>query len=110
MKTYMKEIKTLEEFNTAFANEQVSVFTFSAEWCPDCTFIKPFMPKLIEAYKDYNFYYIDRDESMDICQHAMVMGIPSFVASKNGKELNRFVSKFRKSEKEIDDFLSGLQE
>lgn len=109
MENYMTVITTIEEFEKAFASERVSVFTFSAEWCPDCQFIKPFMPKLVEAYKDYDFYYIDRDKAMEVCQRAMVMGIPSFVASKNGEELNRFVSKFRKTEKEIDEFLSGLQ-
>lgn len=108
MKNYMTELKSLEEFDAAFAKEGVNVFTFSADWCPDCQRIKPFMPKLVEKYSDYNFYYIDRDASMDVCQKMMVMGIPSFVAAKDGVEISRFVSKFSKSEKEIDDFLAAL--
>lgn len=108
MKEHMIEITSIEQFEKAYTQERVAVFTFSANWCPDCTFIRPFMPKLIEKYKDYDFYYIDRDQWISICQRMMVMGIPSFVAVKQGKEIGRFVSKLRKTEKEIDDFLAGL--
>lgn len=45
---------------------------------------------------------------MDAAVELMVMGIPSFVAFKDGEETGRFVSKLRKTEQEIDDFLSGL--
>ena len=103
MKECMQEIKTLEEFETAKQQGGINVFTFS-----DCVFIKPFMPKLVEKYSDYHFYYIDRDQLMDAAVELMVMGIPSFVAFKDGEETGRFVSKLRKTEQEIDDFLSGL--
>lgn len=102
------EITSIEMFEEAYTSDQVSVFIFSANWCPDCRFIEPFMPNLIEAYKDYKFYYIDRDQWMEICQRMMVMGIPSFVAVRSGKELDRFVSKLRKTETEIDAFLKAL--
>lgn len=108
MKEYMNVITSEEDFEKAYTNERVSVFAFSAGWCPDCTFIEPFMPSLVEKYKDYDFFYIDRDEWIAICQRMMVMGIPSFVAVKDGKEISRFVSKNRKTEKEIDQFLSDL--
>lgn len=108
MKEYMKEVTSTEEFDAALQKDKVSVFTFSANWCPDCRFIEPFMQGLVEKYKDYDFYYVDRDANMDLCQRLMVMGIPSFVAVANGKEKDRFVSKLRKSEAEIDAFLKGL--
>lgn len=108
MKEYMKEVTSMEEFDAALLKDKVSVFTFSANWCPDCRFIEPFMQGLVEKYKDYDFYYVDRDANMDLCQRLMVMGIPSFVAVANGKEKDRFVSKLRKSEAEIDAFLKGL--
>ena len=83
MKECMQEIKTLEEFETAKQQGGINVFTFSANWCPDCVFIKPFMPKLVEKYSDYHFYYIDRDQLMDAAVELMVMGIPSFVDYQN---------------------------
>lgn len=106
MKEYMTAIHSMEEFKKAASADGVNVFTFSANWCPDCRFIEPFMPKLVETYSDYHFYYVDRDENIEICQELMIMGIPSFVAFKNGSESGRFVSKLRKSEKEINDFLA----
>lgn len=56
MKEYMTAIHSMEEFQEAAAKGGVSVFTFSANWCPDCRFIEPFMPKLVEAFSDYTFY------------------------------------------------------
>lgn len=108
MKEYMKTIQTETEYAQIKATDQVSVFVFSAVWCPDCRFIEPFMPKLTEKYKDYTFYYIDRDQWISLAQEEMVMGIPSFIAYRNGEELGRFVSKLRKNEAEIDVFLASL--
>lgn len=107
MKEYMQELTTLEAFEEAKQSKGVNVFTFSANWCPDCQFIKPFMPQLVEKYKDYHFYYIDRDKLIEAAQELMVMGIPSFVVFKDGVENARFVSKLRKTEQEIDAFLAA---
>lgn len=109
MKEYMNQVQSMDDFDKIYQNERISVFVFSANWCPDCRFIEPFMQSLVEKYREYDFYYIDRDEYMEICQRLMVMGIPSFVAVKDGKEINRFVSKLRKTETEIDQFLQGLK-
>ena len=42
------------------------------------------------------FYYIDRDEMIDLCIDLEIMGIPSFIAYKDGKEVARLVNKLRK--------------
>ena len=39
-------------------NEENVVFMFSAEWCPDCRFVDPFMPEVEEKYSDFSFYYV----------------------------------------------------
>jgi thiol-disulfide isomerase/thioredoxin len=108
MKEYMNEITSMEEFEKAYHEKGVQVFTFSADWCPDCQFIKGFMPDLVKAYPDYHFYYVDRDQCMEIAQDQMIMGIPSFVGVKDGVETGRFVSKLRKTKDEIDAFLKAL--
>lgn len=109
MKKNMKEITSIEEFEEVYQKEGVHIFTFSADWCADCRFIEAFIPALIEKYSKYHFYYLDRDRLMPICQRLMIMGIPSFVAIKDGKEIGRFVSKLRKTEDQIDQFLESLQ-
>lgn len=108
MKNMMKEIKTIQEFEEAYTQDGITIFVFSADWCPDCLFIKGFMPRLIEKYNHYHFRYMDRDQFPEVCERLQIMGIPSFVAIKDGKEVNRFVSKLRKSEAEIDAFFASL--
>jgi len=108
LKDHIKAIEHEEQFAQAKAADAISVFVFSADWCPDCRFIEPFMPRLIEKYHDYAFYYVDRDAWMSLAQEQFVMGIPSFIGVGKGKELGRFVSKLRKTEAEIDAFLASL--
>lgn len=84
------------------------VLFFTAGWCPDCRFIKPAMPSIMEEFSQYEFITVDRDENVDLCQELMVMGIPSFIVYKNGKEAGRFVNKDRKTKEEVVDFLNNI--
>lgn len=109
MKSMMQSLTSYEEFEEKKNSEGNTIFVFSANWCPDCRFIQPFMPKLIEKYSDYTFIYVDRDQHIELCQDLNVLGIPSFVAYEKGLEKGRFVSKMRKTEAEIDEFLANLK-
>lgn len=84
------------------------IFMFSADWCPDCKAIEPILPEIEKAYSQYEFYYVDRDQFIEIYQEMEIFGIPSFVAFKEGKEIGRFVSKERKTKEEIENFILGL--
>lgn len=97
-----------EQFEQAKTADGISVFIFSATWCPDCHFIEPFLPNLLEKYSSYSFYYVDRDAWIEFAQEQMVLGIPSFIAVGKGKELGRLVSSLRKTQQEIDAFLASL--
>lgn len=108
MKDLMNDLTSLEEFESLYQKQGVTIFVFSATWCPDCAFIIPFLPKLIEKYNTYEFIYVDRDKFIDLAQGLNILGIPSFVAVKDGKEVARFVSKLRKTEQEIDAFLGAI--
>lgn len=94
-------------FHSYKALNQV-IFMFSADWCPDCKAIEPILPEIEKAYSQYEFYYVDRDQFIEICQEMDIFGIPSFVAFKEGKEIGRFVSKERKTKEEIENFILGL--
>ena len=102
------EVKTVEEFNQAIQGERVIMF-FTANWCPDCFVIKPFMPQIEEAYSDFSFYLVNRDVLMDVCVEHDVFGIPSFIAFSHGKEVDRFVSKERKTRAQIEAFLDSVR-
>ncbi|MCM3767160.1 thioredoxin family protein [Neobacillus niacini] len=103
----MKHLESIEEFTQLRENGR-TIFMFSANWCPDCRFIDPVLPEIEAKFSEFTFIYVDRDDFIDICQQLDVYGIPSFVAFENGKELGRFVSKDRKTQEEIEAFITGL--
>ncbi|MDQ0215042.1 thiol-disulfide isomerase/thioredoxin [Oikeobacillus pervagus] len=103
----MEKLKSIEEFST-LKNSGKYIFLFTADWCPDCQVIKPFLPEIEESYSQFTFIYVDRDDFIDLCGELDVFGIPSFLAYDHGQELGRFVSKDRKSREEIEQFLESL--
>lgn len=104
----MREIKTEEEFQEQI-NSGVTVVKFFADWCPDCHRIDPFMPEIEEEFSSkIKMIQINRDQLSELCQSLDVMGIPSFIAFKEGKEVIRLVSKLGKSREEIEAFLNRV--
>ncbi|MFD1362293.1 thioredoxin family protein [Lentibacillus salinarum] len=103
----MKTLKSEQQLNDLIKTENV-VTVFSADWCPDCRVIEPVLPEIEEAYPDFTFIEVDRDQFIDLCQTYDVFGIPSFIAFKDGKEAGRFVSKDRKSKDEITAFMDEV--
>ncbi len=99
-------LHTVEEYKKAI--EERCIILVTATWCPDCIFIKPFIGEVAKARPSFKYYQIDRDELLDLCKEMDVMGIPSFVAYDQGVEIGRFVSKFRKTRHEIEEFIDGL--
>lgn len=99
-------IKSLEEYKKAIQNKCIVIF--STSWCPDCIFMKTYLQHLVENNKAYQFYYIDRDDMLDLCIELEILGIPSFIAYDQGKELKRLVSKLRKTEEEVQSFIDSI--
>lgn len=103
----MRKISNETEFRETVGGDRLTVAVFKAVWCKDCHFIDPFMPAVEADYADkLSLVEIDRDELPDLCEELNILGIPSFIAFKNGQELVRFVSKLRKSREEIEEFLN----
>ncbi|KYC92097.1 hypothetical protein B4096_3053 [Heyndrickxia coagulans] len=103
----MQELQSMEDFKNLKENG-AHIFLFSADWCPDCRFLDPFMPEIEKEYSDYTFVHVDRDKFLDLCADLDVYGIPSFVAFRDGKEIGRFVSKDRKTKEEVEKFIESL--
>ena len=104
----MKNLESMEQFEQLHDGGK-TIFMFSANWCSDCRFIEPFLPEIETKFSDFTFIHIDRDQFIDLCQQLDVYGIPSFIAFENGKELGRFVSKDRKTQEEIEEFITNLK-
>ena len=105
----MKQLEKmdLKRLQKTFAQGKY-VFFFNAGWCSDCQFIKPAMPQIEEDCWQFEFINVDRDENLDLCQEMNVFGIPSFVVDEDGKEINRFVNKDRKTKAEVEKFLAEV--
>ncbi|QBO35465.1 thioredoxin [Periweissella cryptocerci] len=88
--------------------DKKTILFFSADWCPDCRFIKPVMPQIETENAEYTFLAVDRDENLDLCVELDVFGIPSFMAFENGVETGRFVNKDRKTKVEVEKFINSL--
>ncbi|GGE55140.1 thiol reductase thioredoxin [Pullulanibacillus camelliae] len=103
----MKKMESMEHYKEIVEKENV-ILMFSADWCPDCRFIEPALPEIESNNAEFTFYYVDRDEFIDLCADLNVFGIPSFVAFNKGAETGRLVSKDRKTKEELQAFINSL--
>ncbi|MNP03493.1 Thioredoxin-like protein YtpP [compost metagenome] len=102
----MEKITSKEQFETTIQSPNLTIAVFKADWCSDCKFMDPFMPEVEEKFSpQLTLVEIDIDQVGTVSQEQNILGIPSFVAYANGKELVRFVNKLRKSREEIEQFL-----
>ncbi|WP_391116483.1 thioredoxin family protein [Psychrobacillus sp. L3] len=103
----MENLTSIEQFDQLKQANKV-VFKFTADWCPDCHFIDPFMEEVEGNFADFQFISVDRDKFMDLCSQLDIFGIPSFIVFDKGEEKGRFVSKDRKTKEEIESFLQTI--
>ncbi|RRJ13270.1 thioredoxin, partial [Pseudomonas aeruginosa] len=60
---------------------------------------------IVEKYKDYEWYTVNRDELEDVTADNDVMGIPSILVFKNGEKLAHLHSANAKSPEQVESFL-----
>lgn len=107
----MKRVKTEQAFREAIEQEMPCVALFKTTWCKDCHYLDVFFPEVVETYTGkLQFIEVDRDELPDLCADLHILGIPSFIVFRQGKELVRFVSKLRKTREEVEQFLDRALE
>jgi thioredoxin-like negative regulator of GroEL len=107
----MQKIKEESAFREQVGHNQLTIAIFKTTWCKDCHYIEPFIAEVEAAYFDrLTMIEIDRDDMADLCSELNILGIPSFIAFREGQELVRFVSKLRKTREEIEQFLDRAVE
>lgn len=66
----MKKLHNKEEMEQVITRPGIHMFLFTAPWCGDCLYIKPFLPELEKKYDDQmDFYEFDRDECLDLAMN-----------------------------------------
>ncbi len=104
----MLRLNTEKDFEAVIKLDRVIVL-FSADWCPDCRVIEPFLPSLVESYSEITFATANRDEFIEVAQKYNIFGIPSFLAFHKGELVDQFISKNRKTEAEIREFIDQIK-
>ena len=92
----VKEINS-ENFNQEISKGKVLVDIW-APWCGPCRIISPIVDELSNEIKDVKFVKLNVDESPDIASQYEVMGIPTLIMFKDGKEIRRIVGLRSKEE------------
>jgi thioredoxin 1 len=71
-------------------NKTYELIDFFAEWCGPCVAMKPVLAKLeAEMTGKFTVKRIDVDHNEQMASQYGVMGIPTFVIQKDGKEIAR---------------------
>lgn len=81
----------LADFQQKIASaEKPIVVDFWATWCGPCMITKPILEKLGKEYADQvEFMPINADDSREILEHFRIIGIPTVISIRDGKEVGR---------------------
>lgn len=82
-----------ESFDKALESDALMLVDFWATWCGPCRMLGPVIEQLAEDYegKDVVIGKVDVDENMALAQRYGIMGVPTVLLLKGGKEIQRFV-------------------
>ena len=84
----------LNEFENNISEKIVTVTYFSHDECNVCKVLKPKVIDLVEKYDDFEFIYVNTNDSPDICGQYTVFTVPTVLVFVEGKESKRFSRNF----------------
>lgn len=77
------------EMTVADAGDNLVIVKTSAEWCGPCKAIAPYFEELASEFKDVHFISLDVDECDDASVKLKIRALPTFIALRDRKELQR---------------------
>lgn len=103
----MKQIQSNQEYEQTTNQGRVMV-EFYADWCPDCKRIEPHFDEWEAKYEnDFTMVRANRDELPELGEKLEILGIPTFIAYEDGKEVARLFSRDAKSKEQVESFLDS---
>lgn len=86
------EIKSYDEFKEKVIGASVPVLVdFFAVWCGPCKMIAPVIGEIAENADGYAVYKVNVDELPELAAEYGVSSIPTLIAFRNGKDIERHV-------------------
>jgi len=77
---------------------KVQIIDFWAPWCGPCKIMNPILDELEKELPDVEFLKVNADEDPKQTSEHGVMGLPTFVILKDGKEVSRKVGVTKKED------------
>jgi thioredoxin 1 len=83
-----------DEFEEQLKASQFVILDFSSPGCAPCKKVPPLLEELMAEMSDTNIraYEVDVTENIEFAQKFMVLGVPTIIIFKEGKEVKRFNS------------------
>ncbi len=106
---HVKDVTTADfQQDVLLRSREVPVLVdFWAEWCGPCKALSPLLERLTdEAGGTFDLAKVDVDANQELSAQFMIQSIPTVVAIKNGKEVNRFTGAL--PEATIATFIEGV--
>ncbi|MCI0470813.1 MAG: thioredoxin family protein [Candidatus Aminicenantes bacterium] len=88
------EVITAAEFDNKLKSAEYVLIDFSSPGCAPCKKVPPMLAEIIAAAAGKNIaaYEVNIVDEMTIAQKHFVLGVPTIIIFKNGKEIQRFNS------------------
>lgn len=87
----MKQIKTLDDFETEKLQHEFLLLKISASWCEPCRRYAPVIESVSEARDDLSVAEIDVDTLPNVREEFKVRSVPTLIMLKNGSQIDSLV-------------------
>ncbi len=89
----MEKIKS-NEFDEKLKSFQYVIMDFGSPGCAPCKKVPPLLEEILKELNSSNIgaFEVDVTENVEIAQRFMVLGVPTIIIFKEGKEIQRFNS------------------
>ena len=71
---------------------------FFATWCGPCKMVSPVVDQIAHERPDIKVCKLDVDKNLDLARTFQVMSVPTLVAMKNGKMINKIIGAMPKAQ------------
>ena len=71
---------------------------FFATWCGPCKMVSPVVDQIANERPDIKVCKFDVDKNLDLARTFQVMSVPTLVAMKNGKMINKIIGAMPKAQ------------